>query len=230
MLRETKNTIYSSLPTKEIKEYVISVNDQLSFRFYRNNGFEILGGTSANAEENSAQNNPVNLSTFFTVEQDGLAKMPYLGKVSLAGLTLRQAEAFLESQYDSIFVQPFIILGVNNRRVIVSRGDGSSQVIGLNNNNITLYEVLAMAGGIASRGKAKNIKVIRKTPTGQDIYKIDLRTLDSLELAYIPVQSNDIIHIEPRKNYLQNITQEITPYLTLFTTIIAIYTAAQIVK
>ncbi len=231
MLKETKTTEFSQLPTNDEKEYVISVNDQLSFRFYRNNGFEMLGGINktdgAGSTEEGAK---LASSTSFTVEQDGKVKLPYIGKVPLEGLTLRQAESFLEGMYDSIFVKPFIILGVNNRRVIISKGDGSSQVITLTNNNVSLYEALAMVGGIAQRGKARNIKIIRKTTSGSEIFKIDLSTMDHLDLAYIPVQSNDIIYVEPRKNYLQGLTQELTPYLTLLTTVIALYTTSQILK
>ncbi len=230
MLKESKDEEFTPPPIHEQKEYVIAVNDQISFKFYKNNGFEMLGG-GINLESGAGSRQDALALTsgvLFTVELDGKVKLPYLGKTELVGLTIRQAEAFLEDKYDDIFVQPFILLSVTNRRVIVSRGDGTSGVVTLSNNNISVLEALSMAGGISQRGKSRNIKVIRKTSTGSEIYKLDLSRTDGLEMAYMPVQANDIIYVEPRKQYLQGILTEIAPYLTLISTALAVYATSQI--
>lgn len=230
ILKTDKYTEFTEPPVHLQKEYVIAPNDQLFFKFYKNNGFEMLGSsyTLDGDRSNRSESSQITTGTYFTVEVDGMVKLPYLGKVKLVGKTLREAEAFLESEYDDIFVQPFIILTVNNRRAIVSTGNGNSQVINLDYNNISVLEALSKVGGIAQRGKAKKIKLIRKTETGAEIYKLDLSTIDGIDMAYMPVQANDIIYVEPRKEYLKGILTEIGPYLTLLSTALTLYATSLI--
>ena len=82
--------------------------------------------------------------------------MPTLRRVKLSGYTISEAEAFLEEAYSVDYINPFVILRVTNRRVIVSTGQGgASTVVKLDNANTRLIEALASAGGIMDRGKAK---------------------------------------------------------------------------
>ena len=61
------------------------------------------------------------------------------------------------------------------KRVIVFPGNGSdAKVIPLTNNNTTLTEAIAMAGGITDRGRANHIKVMRRVGSERKVYKIDL--------------------------------------------------------
>ncbi len=217
MLKETKNTVFTTPPVDEMTEYKIAPYDQINFRFYRNSGFEILG-IGANKEATTL----IQSADLYNVEQDGLVKLPFLGKVKLSGLTLREAEAFLESKYDTIFVNPFILLSVSNRRLIVSRGNGLSQLITITN-NMSVIEAISTAGGIDSRGRTKKIKLIRRVAEGHEIYKLDLSTLDGLAMAEMQVQSNDIIYVDPRKNYVNEIIRDIAPYLSIISSALVVY-------
>ncbi len=224
MLKDNENTVFTEPPINDQKEYRIAPYDQITFRFYKNNGFEILGGSESTASQSSQQ---LASSNIYNVESDGQIKLPYLGKVNLNGLTLREAEAFLEDKYDDIFVSPFIIVNVINRRVIVSRGNGASQVVTLQNNNISVLEALSLAGGIDSRGKSKSIKVIRRVLGGHEIYKMDLSSLDGLAMADMPVQANDIIYVDPRKNFAGEAVRELAPYLSIISSALLIFTVSQ---
>ncbi|HEX4887444.1 MAG TPA: polysaccharide biosynthesis/export family protein [Luteibaculaceae bacterium] len=232
MLKDSKNVRYSAPPLQEIREYRIAPFDQLTFRFYKNNGFEILGvqdleGKGGGASSQSAQMG--NMTPYY-VEADGNIKLPYLGKVNLVGKTVREAEAYLEERYGEIFVKPFIILNVINRRVIVSTGNGNSSVVQLSNTYVSVLEALALAGGVDPRGKVKNIKVIRRTAQGNEIYRLNLRTLDGLAMANMPVEANDIIYVEPRKNIASEIAVQLAPYLTLLSTAVLVFSLSQGVR
>ena len=88
-------------------------------------------------------------------------------------------------------------ISVTNRRVIVFPGNGSdAKVLYLSNNNVTLIEAIALAGGIAERGRASRVKLLRKTEKGKrEIYKIDLSKVDDqFQYTDIFVQANDIRH------------------------------------
>ena len=73
-------------------------------------------------------------------------------------------------------------------------------------------------GGISNNGRAKRIKLIRKTQEKQEVYLIDLSTIDGLKDASLTLQSNDIIYVEPIRNYAREILSDVTPVLGLIST------------
>ena len=60
-------------------------------------------------------------------------------------------------------MDPYVFLRVNSRRIFLFSGStgGEAQVIPLTFNNMTLFEVLATAGGIRKDNNARKIKIIR---------------------------------------------------------------------
>ncbi len=161
-----------------------------------------------------------------TVDKDGLLKLPLLGKVYVAGLTLREAQTMLEKEYEEFYVKPFVQLKIINKRVIVFPGrSGDAKVIPINNNNTTVFEVLALSGGISDDGKAYRIKLIRRpSPLEKPlVFLIDLSKIEGIAQGNITVLANDIIYVETRPRLAQKTLQEITPYLSLLTTSLTLY-------
>ena len=93
-----------------------------------------------------------------------------------------------------------------------------TQVIYLANNNTTLLEAIAMAGGITERGRASRIKLIRKDVNGKRIvYRIDLSTIEGLTYTDILVQANDYIYVEPVPELGREILKEVAPIISIIT-------------
>lgn len=198
-------------------EYTLDVNDILQFRFFTNAGQRILD-ISASSEQGQQNQlfNPNNALNYI-IQKDSLVNIPALGQVNLVGLTIREAEVYLEEAYSDLYVKPFVQISVTNRRVIVFPGNGGdAKVLYLANNNTTLLEAIALAGGIAERGRASRIKLIRKDNRGKRVvYKIDLSTIDGLQYTDILVQANDYIYIEPVPEIGRELLKEITPIVSL---------------
>lgn len=219
MLRQGKYPISEFPDTVAVQEYKIAPNDMLDMRVFSNNGEKMIDPTGAGSTIMSQQNNSA-----YLVEFDGQVKFPILGRVPVGGLTLRQAEQLLEQKYSAYFNDPFVQLKVTNNRVIVFPGGQGSQatVVNLQNSNTTLFEALALAGGIVD-GKAHKIKLIRGDLKHPQVYNIDLSTIEGMTKANMVLQANDIIYVVPRDKIPQKILDNITPYLTLLTTILAVY-------
>ena len=217
---------YDEIPDSAKVEVVIAPNNLITFNFFTGNGHVlveqsigngILGGASQNNQNLMNQRNQIS----YLVNEDGTTKLPVLGRVKLEGLSIREAETMLEEMYSAYYNEPFVMLQVQNNRVIVSPGaGGTAQVITLVNANTTLMEALAMAGGVDNRGNAGKIKVLRENrKTGiREVYLIDLSTIDGIAQADMIVQANDIIYVEPLPLIAREIVQEIAPIVTLITT------------
>lgn len=116
-------------------------------------------------------------------------------------------------------------LRVINKRVMVFPGRaGDARVVSISNNNTTLIEALALAGGISDNGKAYKVKLIRNKDNVPKVYLLDLSKMENVKLGQIKVQTNDIIYIEPRKRYATKALEELTPYLALLSTSLVFYT------
>lgn len=213
---------FDTLPEQQETEYKIAPNDELSFRLFTNNGFKIIDiTTTSEINQNFLQNS--NQITYL-VEQDGRVNLPMIGRVHIAGKTLKETEFFLEEEYDKYWIDPFVMLEVTNRRVTVFPGSGGTgQVLILENNNTTLIEALALAGGIAETGKAKKIKLIRGHLTDPQVYKIDLSTIEGLQYADIILQANDIIYVEPIGVTARDVVSEFAPVMGFITGLITLY-------
>lgn len=210
-------------------EYKIDVNDILQFRFFTNDGQRILDLSSASEPGQNQLFNPNN-SLNYVVQKDSLVNFPALGEVNLVGMTIREAENFMGNKYSGLYINPFVQISVTNKRVIVFPGSGGdAQVLYLENNNTTLLEALALAGGISERGRASRIKLIRKNEAGKrDVYQIDLSTIEGLAYTDILVQANDYIYVEPVPQIGRELLQEAAPIISLITS--AIFVISYVTK
>jgi len=221
MFKTDKNYTYSDISNAKVEEYRIAPNDKLSFNLYTNDAEKLIDPIE-NAQ-NQMQMNRENMIDYL-VEYDGFVKLPVIGRQKLEGMTLREAEEFLEKEYEKYYNEPFVQLRVINMRVVVFPGGQKStaKVIPLDNPNTTLIEALAEAGGI-NDGKAYNIRIIRAGAENPEIYTINLSKMEYVELASIVLQANDIIYVEPQARYAERVLKQITPYLTIISTALIIY-------
>lgn len=201
-------------------EYKIAPNDEIAFKIFTHNGEKMVELMSTSG--GTGQQPTTGLT--FLVENDGQIKLPIIQRVKISGMTIREAELFLENEYTKYLNKPFVQIRVTNNRVIVFPGGdgGAAKVVMLENTNTTVFEALAMAGGITD-GKAHNIKLIRGDLKNPKVYKIDLSTIEGVKNANLKLQANDIIYVEPRAKYAQRIMTEISPYVSLITTSLLIY-------
>jgi polysaccharide biosynthesis/export protein len=220
MLETPKNYQYQKLIDSISRlDYKIAPNDALQCRVFTNDGFKLIDlANSANAIYNT------NLE--FLVESDGAVKLPLVGPQPIMGLTIREAEKYLEEKYSEFYVKPYVNIKVSNKRVIVFPGNsGDARVIPLTNNNTTVLEAIASAGGITNDGKAYKVKLIRSAPNQPkaDVYLMDLSRIDGLVAGNSKVQANDIIYVEPRYRVARTLVGEITPIISLITSFFVIY-------
>lgn len=202
-------------------EFRIEPNDIIDFRLYTNDGFKLIDLSTMN---DVTQFNRQTQNFNYLVEHDGLIKLPMIGRVKLAGMTIKEAEAFLEEKYATYYIDPFAQMQVTNRRVTVFSGDYSNgTVVPMPNRNLTLVEGLALAGGVPRMGKAHTIKVIRGNPKDPDIYLFDLSKIESVEQSAFVLQSNDIVYVEPRISLSSEVLREWAPIIAVTTSVLTLY-------
>ena len=209
-------------------EYKIQPNDNIDFRIFTNDGFKLIDLTSLNIASNSVN---INTSLDYVVEFDGKVKLPMLGRISVAGLTVRQAEFMLEEQYSAYYVKPFIIVKITNKKVFVFTGNSDkANIVLLANDETNLLQALATAGGISEYGKAYRIKLLRGDLQNPQVFLFDLSTIEGIKKAGMTLQSNDVIYVEPVPKIGRTFVTEISPYVSLLSSLLLIITFSRSLK
>ena len=206
--------------SSEIEQAILSLEVMPSMRAMMTAG-AAAGGANGNGGGGMNQQMMGGNNRFtYEVRPDGTVDLPELGAVKLSGLNIDEAETYLESEFSKNYVNPLALIEVTNQRVLVFPGEaGVASVVPLVNPNTSLFEVLALRGGIRARGDARNVKLIRRSAAGQTIHQLDLSTIDGLKFANTTVQAGDIIYVEPLPQYAQEVLADIGPVLSLITTI-----------
>lgn len=215
-----------SIPLRPTSEYTISRDDKFTFTLYTNGGKRIVENMAGMNENQAAFDVPE-----YIVRANGTAELPLIGEVLVAGLTVQQCEDTLAQRYSKEYQEPYVQVKLTNQRVIVFPGNGSdAKVIPIQNNNTTLMEAIALAGGIADRGRADKVKLMRNLGEKRVVYVLDLSTIDGLKYADMIVQANDYIYVEPNEQVGREAVQSAAPVVSLLSSALIIFTVFSTLK
>lgn len=159
----------------------------------------------------------------YLVNDKGNINFPFVGVINIGGLNTDQA---------SVKIQEALNEYVSKTAVIVKFIDNTVSVLGevlrqgaftFSQEKLTIYEALALGGGLTRFGDRKNVILVRQE--GDKIMHHKLNLSDSRVAAkeYYYVLPNDIVIVEPLKTIswsYQNITYSTA--LTSISTLIAI--------
>ncbi len=211
------------------REYKIPINSSISVMVFTRNGdviFEAL--TSAANASNSASSNRGSNFLFrsnntieFLMDAQGMVHLPLVGPQSLVGMTVFEAQAFLEKKFSEFFVDPYCIVKVTNRRYMLFNGSGGQGVvIPMETEKYNLIEAIAHGGGLSERANSARVRVIRNINGKQQVYLFDLSKIEAAKFFDFYIESGDIIYIDPMPRFASELLTVVTPALTLLSTII----------
>lgn len=220
------------LQEKMVDQYVIQPFDQITIGVYSRDGFKLIdvlgsggqnvniGASGGNAGGNAGGRggNGVDL----IVDKDGYLRIPVIGELNVKGYTETELERLISERMSAFIVSPFVEARVTNRRCFLFNGFSAS-VVPLNNVPTSLFEVIARSGGVGQNIKAYKIKIIRGNFNNPQIYIIDISTIEGMQKANLIVQSNDIIYLEPRRQYIRDILRETSIIFTIVNSVTTFY-------
>ena len=188
---------FKSAPiTKEIlqaeRNYVIQKNDFLKLEVYTNKGERIIDPNPDISRPTNTTVEQAHPVVHYLVDLNGIVKFPVVGELKMDGLTLRQAESILQTEYEKFFNESFVVLSFENKRAILLGAVGG-QVIPLTNQNLTLAELLAQAKGLPNDSKVQNIRIVRN----DKVFQVDLSTVEGFQAGNMIIEPGDIIYVEP---------------------------------
>ena len=97
-------------------------------------------------------------------------------------------------------------------------GAATTQVVPIESESTRLSQIIALTGGITNQSRSNNIKIIR----GNDHFISDLSTLKSGVNNDIPIRPGDVIYIEPVRRPFGESLKEVSPAISIITSIITL--------
>lgn len=180
-------------------EYRVQVNDVLSIR--------VLGLDQATSKffNIEAQEGAIGLSDAslyvngFSVDKNGQVGLPTVGKVKLQGLTVGEAQDLVQRKINEYFTNATVILKMVSFRVSVLGDVARPGTYIVYNNQITLLEALAQAGGPGEFADKRHVTLMRQSERGTQALYVDLGRLDVLSNEYYYLLPNDVVYLPTLK-------------------------------
>jgi len=135
----------------------------------------------------------------YTVDSEGIVKLPYVDKVKLDGLTLIEASDLIEAELSQYLLNPSVFMRFVNNKVTVLGEVNRPGVYVFNYKNINILQAIGYANDIATFGNRKNVLIVREEGDHRARYYVDLTSDELLASELYMIHSDDIIYVEPLK-------------------------------
>jgi polysaccharide export outer membrane protein len=134
----------------------------------------------------------------YVVDENGYIAFSFIEKLFVKGLTVPEVQKALQVQLDMYFKETTAYVKLVNFQVAVLGEVNSPGNFTIGQDQITVFQAIGLANGITDFGNFKQVKLIRQTSKGSEIYLLDLTDNRILESPYYYLMPNDALYIEPR--------------------------------
>ncbi len=220
MFDADKDYMYESFLDSIPQDFKIAPGDEFELFIFPEKGYNLI--ESQIMFQNINQQAQDSYSLNYSVSETGEVNIPMIGFIKLGGLTEIEAEKLLTGLYKANYVDPFVNFQFTSEKTAqVFRGSSDAKSVLLTRPDMTILEVISIAGGVPENAKPSNIKVFRNTGDSILVQSIDLSNISGMTEANKYVRPNDVIYIEPGLN--PQFFEQVAPILSVFTSVVIVY-------
>lgn len=200
---QTSKPLFNSIPDLRLNdslallmltpaEPILKIGDKITMSIWNHNDLSI-------GSVNSVYTSNESTGKWLILDDEGKANLPKIGRTKLTGLTVKEANYLLEQQYSKILKNPIINVRVLNQFVTVLGEVNNPGRYSLDNEMVSLVEILGEAKGLTAYSKNEAIELVRII-NGQSVkFSVDLTDLTVLPQKNILLQPDDIIYVGATK-------------------------------
>lgn len=179
-------------------ELYIQPNDILNVKITADNA-ELAAPYNLSIQQNNTGQANALLMQGYLVSNEGYINIPVVGMLKVAGLTINQAEMFVQKTLidKGLLKNPVVICRLVNAKFTVLGEVKTPGTFTFYENNLTLLQALGLAGDLTINGVRKKITIIRTENGKQSYATIDLTKNDWFKSPYYFVKPNDVIVVDP---------------------------------
>lgn len=172
-------------------QYKLQTNDEIVIRVVSSNLETVRLFSDGN-------NSSTQYAYSYRIYEDGTVDIPFLSRVSVAGLTMNEAETVLDSLLREYVPDAFVKLALTTGTFCVI-GDAGRGYFPIYKDRMTIYQALALCGGINETADFSKVKILRRSNGKTEIKEFDIRTKSIIDSEYYYVYPNDVIYLDVSK-------------------------------
>ena len=212
-------------PRQQPPEYRIQTRDIIYVKIYSLNEdmSNLINQTAGSNQQSLYQNETSLYINGYTVSDSGYIEIPILGRVQVEDKTMEEAINSLRERASIYLKDAMVTIKLLSFKVSVIGEVYRPGTYNNYTNQLTVLEVISMAGDITDYGNRKQVLVLRPTTSGTRTYRLDLTNKNILTSDGFFLLPNDIVYVEPikSKSFRINIPT-LTLALTSVTTLILV--------
>jgi len=163
--------------------------DEKTFMF-----FNMVSG--ANAYNTYTSDASIYLNSY-SVDKDGYIDFPIVGRVNVRELTVEQVKNVLQKKVDEYLTETMVVVKMVNFNITILGEVHKPGQIKIYQDEINIFEAIAMAGDLTDYANRNKIALVRQTPNGSKVHYLDLTKADIMSSEYFYMMPNDIIYAAP---------------------------------
>jgi len=133
----------------------------------------------------------------FTINQEGIIEIPYIGEVYVLNQTINQAKESIEEKVNEYLKDATVICKLGNFNITVLGEIYRPNTYPIYKDNISIFEAVAISGGITDYGDLTKVKLIRTHNNKKTVHKIDLTQQSVINSDFYYLRNNDLLYVEP---------------------------------
>ena len=136
----------------------------------------------------------------YKVNSEGEINLPVIGEINIENQSVENATKTIQGEVDKYLLGATVIVKLVSFKVSILGEVKRPGTYSFYKDNVSILDVLALAGDLTSYGDRKEIQILRTNNDKTEILKINLldRSIFSDKNYYL--KANDIVYIKPIKN------------------------------
>jgi polysaccharide export outer membrane protein len=194
--------ISSYADTLSFTDYKLKAGDYLYVTVYSVDEMlpQILNGIPSGTNHNiqNIGTSPASDLITYLIDSEGNIDFPMVGKINLAGKTLRESVLIFEEKLSSRLTSCSVDVRIVRRYFSVV-GEGKSGRFAINKEKMTIFEALALTGDLGAYSDRSKIQLIREINGKTEIMQFDLRSVEIINSEFYYIEPNDVIYVPTLK-------------------------------
>ncbi len=157
----------------------------------------------------------------FLVDKNGEIQLSMIGTVKVAGLSTFEARELILKKALSYYKDPNVQVRFANFRVTVLGEVNRPATYTIPNEQVSVLDVLGLAGDLTIYGMRENVMVIRNNNGTKEFGRLNLNSSEIFNNPYFYLKQNDLVYIEPNRSKIAATDASRTRLITIGTSMLS---------
>ncbi|TAF34295.1 MAG: hypothetical protein EAZ57_00125 [Cytophagales bacterium] len=199
------SSAFKALMADNQKNYRIKKFDYLAIDVQANKGEILIDPYSdvPTGERYEPKNNTIEVKekvVKYQVNEMGVLRLPMIDTIYVLGMSIAQVDSAIQKRYAKYYSDPYVKTRFLNKRITVFGGLSGGKVVNIEEENINLFEFLALVPEIAKESRFDAVKILRGYEEGnQQMMVVNMTDWNSYKSSETVLLPGDIVILDRYK-------------------------------